>query len=159
MLERLVSFFRTIEPGASLSAGDDPRIAAAALMHHVMEADGVSQEAERLQIRQALAETYGVSGLELDVLAAAGENADHEAIDLYAFTSVLKRHLDQEGRKTFIRLLWEVVMADGELHELEDHTVWRVAELIGVDRNDRIAAKRAVQAERGVAAKIEGAPE
>lgn len=157
MLERLVSFFRTIEPAVSLSAGDDPRIAAAALMHHVMEADGFSQEAERLQIRQALAQSYGVAGLELDVLAEAGENADHEAIDLYAFTSVLKRHLDDEGRKTFIRLLWEVVMADGELHELEENTVWRVAELIGVERNDRIAARRAVQAERGAGAAAESA--
>lgn len=159
MLERLTSFFRTIESDASVSPSDNPRIAAAALMHHVMEADGVSEDAERLQIRQALAESYGISGLELDVLAQAGEDADHEAIDLYAFTSVLKRHLDEEGRKTFIRLLWEVVMADGELHEMEDHTIWRIAELMGVDRNDRIAAKRAVQAQRGGSSEIASAEE
>ncbi len=33
-------------------------------------------------------------GAELEALVAAGERADNEAIDLYAFTSVLKRHLD-----------------------------------------------------------------
>jgi uncharacterized tellurite resistance protein B-like protein len=55
---------------------------------------------------------------------------------------VLKRHLDVEARKAFVGLMWDVVYADGELHELEDNTVWRVAELIGVEREDRITARR-----------------
>ncbi len=75
-------------------------------------------------------------------MAAAGDRADKEAIDLYAFTSVLKRHLDAEARKAFIGMMWEIVYADGELHELEDNTVWRVAELIGVESRDRIEARR-----------------
>jgi len=93
-----------------------------------------------------LAETYSVRGAELDALARAGEKADNEAIDLYAFTSVLKRHLDADARKAFIELMWEVVYADGELHELEDNVVWRVAELIGVESRDRIEARRRVAA-------------
>ena len=79
-------------------------------------------------------------------LAKAGEKADNEAIDLYAFTSVLKRHLDAEARKAFIELMWEIVYADGEVHELEDNIVWRVAELIGVESRDRIEARRRVAA-------------
>ena len=75
-------------------------------------------------------------------MLAAGERADNEAIDLYAFTSVLKRHLDAEARKAFIGLMWEIVYADGELHELEDNTVWRVAELIGVERRRPGRARR-----------------
>jgi uncharacterized tellurite resistance protein B-like protein len=38
--------------------------------------------------------------------------------------------------------MWDVVYADGELHKLEDNIVWRVAELIGVDRRDRVAARQ-----------------
>ena len=41
--------------------------------------------------------------------------------------------------------MWEVVFADGKLHELEEHTLWRVAELIGVDRRDRILARQQAQ--------------
>ena len=36
-------------------------------------------------------ETYAISGDELDSLVAAGGKADQEAVDLYTFTSVLKR--------------------------------------------------------------------
>jgi uncharacterized tellurite resistance protein B-like protein len=143
MLDRVLSFLKDL-PGAggSQRQDDDPRVAASALLFHVMNVDGVRQDAEWERFKAVLAGTYGIKGEELATLAAAGEKADREAVDFYAFTSVLKRHLDAEARKAFIGLMWEVVYADGELHELEDNTVWRVAELIGVERQDRIAARR-----------------
>ena len=55
---------------------------------------------------------------------------------------MLKRHLDEDARKDFIAMMWEIVYADGELHEIEDNTIWRIAELIGVEGRDRIEAKR-----------------
>ena len=150
MFERVLSFLKEL-PGGAGDAGapreDDPRIAAAALMYHVVNADGVLQDAEWERIRDLLAEAYGVGGQELDELLEAGKNADLEAVDLYQFTSVLKRHLDAEARVEFIRVMWEVVFADGEAHELEDHTLWRVAELIGVDRRDRIHARQDAQSQ------------
>ncbi|MBZ9863510.1 TerB family tellurite resistance protein [Mesorhizobium sp. CA12] len=148
MFERVLSFLRDLPAGRETKpSADDPRVAASALLYHVMNADGVRQDVEWERFKQILAETYSVSGKELDALAAAGERADNEAIDLYAFTSVLKRHLDPEARKAFIGLMWEIVYADGELDELEDNTVWRVAELIGVERRDRIEARRKAAAE------------
>lgn len=145
MFERVLAFLKELPSGVTgdaASRADDPRIAAAALMYHVMDADGVRQDTEWEQIKLLLAELYSVSGDELDGLVNAGQQADSEAIDLYAFTSVLKRHLDDEARVRFIRVLWDVAYADGELHELEDNTLWRVAELIGVDRRDRIAMRQ-----------------
>lgn len=143
MLERVFSFFRDLPgSGPGRQRDDDPRVAAAALMYHVMDADGVRQDAEWDRMKALLSEQYDISGAELSQLVRAGQKADSEAIDLYAFTSVLKRHLDEEARVHFIRLLWEVVYADGELHELEDNTLWRVAELLGVDRRDRVLARR-----------------
>ena len=145
MLDRLISFIKDIPAGQRKSGStpaDDPRVAAAALMIHVMDADGIRRSQESDRLRRVIATTYGVSGPELDALLAAGEKADREAVDLYAFTTVLKRHLDEKARVEFIGLMWEVVYADGELHELEDNLVWRVAELILVDRRDRIAARQ-----------------
>lgn len=147
MLDRIATFFRSL-PGsgqASDSDDDDPRVAAAALLIHVMNADGVRQDVEWERVRAVLADSYALSGPALDRIAAAGEAADNEAVDLFAFTSVLNRHLDEQARIDFIGLMWDVVFADGELHELEDHTLWRVAELIGVDRRERIRTRQAAQ--------------
>ncbi len=150
MIERLLSFLKEL-PGThsgALVGKDDPKVAAAALMVHVMDADGVRQESEVARLKQMLSEHYGVRGETLEALFRAGEQADQEAIDLYTFTSVLKRHLDDEAKAEFIGIMWEVVYADGELHELEDNTVWRVAELIGVDRHERIASRQRAQGHR-----------
>ncbi len=35
-------------------------------------------------------------------------------------------------------MLWEVVMADGVIHEFESNLVWRTAELLGVSTRDRV---------------------
>jgi uncharacterized tellurite resistance protein B-like protein len=121
---------------------DDPRVAAAALMYHVIDADGVRQDVEWDRLKKALSDAYHLTGKELDDLVKAGERAEQDAVDLYAFTSVLNRHLDDQGRIAFIRLMWDIVYADGEVHELEDNILWRIAELIGVDRRDRILTRQ-----------------
>jgi uncharacterized tellurite resistance protein B-like protein len=158
MFERLISFLTDLSDAGrhgTLEGLDDPRVAAAALMFHVMDADGVRRDAEAERLREALAATYGVSGRELEALVKAGEHADREAVDLHTFTSVLKRHLDAGARSEFIRIMWEIVYADGELHELEDNLVWRIAELIGVERRERIALRRQVQGGRKAATRAD----
>ena len=149
MFDRVLAFLKQLPGGESegerLPPTNDPRVAAAALMYHVMDADGVRHDDEWERMKELLSESYGVTGEALDRLVAAGGEADEDAVDLYTFTSVLKRHLDAEARIEFIGIMWEIVFADGELHELEDHTLWRIAELIGVDRRDRILARQKAQ--------------
>ncbi|MBX3569603.1 MAG: TerB family tellurite resistance protein [Rhizobiaceae bacterium] len=144
MFERVLSFLKDLPSGGSSdrSDPDDVRIAVAALLYHVMDADGVRQDVEWDRMKAVLAGHFHVAGRQLDDLVKAGEKADQEAVDLYAFTSVLTRHLDEQARIELIRLMWDVVYADGVLHELEDNTIWRVAELLGVDRRERILAKQ-----------------
>jgi len=129
--------------GAPARRADDPRVAAAALLFHVMDADGVREESEHARIRALLAEAYGLDDGALDELLEAGEAAEAEGVDLYRFTSVLMRRWSAAERIEFIGLLWEAVFADGELHELEDHALWRVADLLAVDTRDRVTLRRA----------------
>jgi uncharacterized tellurite resistance protein B-like protein len=146
LLGRLVDFLKGVpsREGDEASHEDDPRIAVAALMFHVIDADGVRDEAERDHLRRAISQAYGLTGRELQKVVNAGEEAEREAVDLYAFTSIVNRHLDAEERIRLIELLWEIVFVDGERHELEDNVVWRIAELIGVSTQDRVAMRRRV---------------
>ena len=67
-----------------------------------------------------------------------------EAVDLYGFTSVLKRTTDEEERLAIVEMMWEIVYADGHVHEFEDNTIWRVAELLGVSTRDRMTLRHKV---------------
>lgn len=151
MFERLISFLKQL-PGASggpeRPKEEDPRLAAAALLFYVIDADGVRLDVERQALRDAWTRAHGLSGRELDVFLEEAEAMQRRSVDLYAFTSVLKRHLDETARIEFIGLMWEIVFADGEMSELEDNIVWRVAELIGVERRDRIAMRQRVDPSR-----------
>lgn len=148
MFQGLRSFLsRAAAPHRALPAADDPRVAAAALLFHVMDVDGIREAAEQDALRSALRDAYALDDEELHALLSAGEQAEDEAIDMHGFTSVLLRHWDERERVEFIGLLWDIVFADGELHELEDHTLWRVADLLGVDGRERVEARRRAAAQ------------
>jgi uncharacterized tellurite resistance protein B-like protein len=125
---------------------DDHRVAAAALLVHIMEADGVVNEGERTALHRLIKDSFGLDDAEAERLAAEARHRDEEAIDLYAFTSVLKRHLDRDQRLRLIEMMWTMVFADGTVSELEDNIVWRVAELLGIETRDRVVLKHRIAA-------------
>ena len=127
---------------------DDQRLAEAALMFHVIASDGKITDGERERMETVLTGEYGLSKDEMKALYEAAREAEHEAIDLYRFTSTLKRHLDREQRIAIIERMWEMAFADGVMHEFEDNVVWRIAQLMEVETPDRIAMKQRVRARR-----------
>lgn len=149
MFERFLAFIGKL-PGPDRSdGGGDARVAAAALLVAVIDADGLRHDSEMEELRAGLSTLFGVAGEALDRLVAAGDEAERSAVDFHGFTRVLSPALDEESRAGFIETLWEIVYADGERNELEESVVWRIADLIGVDpraRNDirrRVAGSRA----------------
>ena len=147
MFEMFQSFFQSLSgtrerDGAGVDP-DDPRLAVAALCIQVMEADGTVSSSEIGRLRSLLHDHYGLEGKALDAMIAAGETAGHEAVDYHRFTSELKRHLDEEQRLELIGILWDIVYADGRRSEMEDHVIWRIADLMGVDGRDRITLRQA----------------
>ena len=119
------------------------QLAAAALMFAVMDADGHRDTAELEALENTLASYFGIEGEALQELVWKGEAAEAEAVDFYQFTSVLVK-LPEEERLHLLELLFEVVYADGELHELEDNMVWRIAELMGISTRDRVGLRQKV---------------
>lgn len=146
MLDALRDFMRRLGAGEEKRhlSEDDSRLALAAILVHCMAIDGKISDGERERLRSVLGRNYGLSDADLDTLINDAVAAEREAVDLYRFTSVLKRQASEEERIRIIEDLWEIVFSDGESHEFEENLVWRVAELLGVHRRDRIARKRAV---------------
>ena len=96
---------------------------------------------------RATLNSYTITNLkDLDHLIEEAGQADSEAVDLYGFTSVLKRGMEKDQRVRVVEHLWEMVYADGEVHEFEDNLIWRIAELLGVERMDRIGKRSQVEA-------------
>ncbi|WP_370193420.1 MULTISPECIES: TerB family tellurite resistance protein [Aurantimonas] len=154
MFEAFRDFLRNIGAGPAESRKDpedDLRVATAALLFHIVRADGVVTDDERIRLHEVLREEFALAPDEVDRIVAAGDEADTEAVDLYNFTSVLKNRLGEAERIRFVELLWEVTYTDGSVHELEDNLIWRVSDLLGVSTRDRMLMKREAATRSGVA--------
>ena len=147
MLDAIRQFIADLTgmPEARRFGDDDYRLAAAALLFHATAIDGIVSAEERAKLHELLKLRFDLDDSDADQLAAAAEAADNEAVDLYGFTSILARRLDEAGRERIVEMMWELVFADGMVHEFEDNLIWRVAELLGVPSQTRIRLKQAVR--------------
>ena len=125
----------------------DTRLAAIALLVHMIAIDGEVSSEESTKLQRLVQAEYQVDEASAQKLIEKAQAKDAEAVDLYGFTSVLKRELPEEERVHLVELLWRMVYADGDVHEFEDNLVWRVSELLAVDPKDRIAMKQKVRSE------------
>ena len=136
------------EPAPQKDAALDKNLAAAALMVHVIAADGEITADEERRLNEILREHYSVTDAEAETLANAAKLAQSDSVDMYRFTSILKSEMEESERLALVEDLWEMVYADGEIHEFEDNVVWRVAELIGIQTRERMVLKQRVLARR-----------
>ncbi|MEK4035171.1 TerB family tellurite resistance protein [Methylocystis sp. IM3] len=145
MLDLLKSFIAELTgeaEGPKPFEAADYQLAAAALLVHIASIDGDFDTDERARIQELVEARFGLSPEEAGKVIANAFESEREAVDLYRFTSVLKRRLDEDGRRQVIGMLWDMAHADGSVHEFEENVVWRVAELLGVSTRERVELRR-----------------
>src|ERR1700712_3108810 len=154
MLDGLRQFIADIvAPNAADRAFDDTdyRLAATALLVHVVSLDGEPTEVEKRKLHSLIESRFKLDPGTADRLIASATRVEGEAVDLYHFTSVIMRSVNEEGRLRIIEMMWELVYADGQVSEFEDNVVWRAADLLGVSSRARIDLKHRVAERQSVA--------
>lgn len=151
MLDRLRKFINVVsglgDDAATSFAEDDHRLAAAALLVHVANADGTTAAVELTRLGRVIEAEFGLDAQATAELLEKAEESDREAVDFYRFTSVLKRTLDEDARRKIVEMMWDVAFADGVIDELEESSIWRVAELLGVSTRERVLLRQRVASE------------
>ncbi len=126
----------------------DYRLAAAALLVHAASIDGGMSDLERTKLHGVVKRCFDLDDATADELVVKATAAEREAIDLYHFTSMLNRSLDEAGRRRMVEMMWQVVYADRHVTEFEDNLIWRAADLLGVSSRERIELRQQVAARR-----------
>ncbi|HEY7243275.1 MAG TPA: TerB family tellurite resistance protein [Xanthobacteraceae bacterium] len=128
---------------------NDYRLAGAALLVHAAEIDGNISDAERTALHDVIKSRFDLDETQTTTLLAEATQAEHEAVDLYHFTRLLNRALDEDGRRRMVEMMWEIVYADGRVTEFESNLIWRAADLLGISSRERIELGRRVAGEHG----------
>jgi uncharacterized tellurite resistance protein B-like protein len=150
MLDGLRQFIAdVVSPHGHQDSGFDDngyRLAATALLIHVISLDGEPNAAEKQKLHSLIESHFGLDRGTADRLIANAMLAEGEAVDLYHFTSVIMRQVNEAGRLRIVEMMWELVYADGQVTEFEDNVVWRAADLLAISARDRIDLKHRVAA-------------
>ena len=90
---------------------EELQLAAAALLVHASLIDGRADPEERRKLKSLLQVRFNLGDDEFERILGEAKAWEQESVDLYSFTSVLCRELDQEGRQRIVEMLWEIVLA------------------------------------------------
>lgn len=152
MLDRLTSLFSTWTSRAN-DAGNPARrvvLSAAVLMVETAVMDGTLQDEEREKILALLTSRFALAAEAAEILLSEAEQANADATQLLPFTRSLTDALDAERRIEIVEMLWEVVYADGHLHDYEANLVRRISGLLYVADQDSGAARKRAMARLGL---------
>jgi uncharacterized tellurite resistance protein B-like protein len=126
--------------------GHGSRLATAALLTRV----GAGR---RKKLYALLKAAYQLDDLAVAQLIDQSADVARNAVDLYRFTRTLKEVLDNEGCYQTVRMMWEIVYADGKPNEFEANIIWRAADLLGVSSRQRVALRQLVLADNATVAR------
>ncbi len=142
MLNRVARWFSSAEKDAADSTEfDEVQLGAAALLVEAAALDGDFSGQERAIIASALVRQFGLTDEEAQSLLAKAVKVQDDAIEISRFTRAVKS-LPEARRIEILEMLWEVVLADGELHAYEANLLRRVGGLIYISDKENGAARQ-----------------
>ena len=127
--------------------GYDNWLAIAALLTRVATVHNEMSEDRRKKLYTVLRSTFRLDDPTTAQLIEESTAVDREAIDLYHYTRQLNEEFDDEDRRHTVRMMWEVVYADGNANEFEANIIWRAADLLGVSSRQSVELRRQVAAD------------
>ena len=137
-------------PAEATGTASESQMAAAALMVEAARLDGSFSDVERDRIRRLLVERFALTPWIAGELLARAERTATESVAWQGFTRAIKDALPPEERIGVLEMLWEVVYADGRLHDYEASLLRRVAGLLYVSDRDSGEARLRVLARLGI---------
>ena len=125
---------------------DELQLAAATLLVEAATLDGHYGETEQAAIDKLLREKFALKDEEARSLHDLAVAEQSEANQLLGFTRTIKDRYSLEERIELIEMIWEVVYADGELHDYEANLLRRLGGLLYVSDRERGDARKRVLA-------------
>ncbi len=121
--------------GRALPSHDNEtgREAVALILYQVMVADGRIRPAEVEFLGECLSAQFDLSPDECDrAIESVGRALRYGGLELNPIRHIVAR-FDENERLELVRNFWRMAAADGEIHELEESLISRIAEMLDVD--------------------------
>ncbi len=115
------------------------------LMIEAANSDGDIGTEEIQKIKETLTNTFKENPEEVDSVLEQSIQNSNNSKSLYYYSSKINKNYSDEKKIKLIEILWEIVLADGQLHDYESSIIRRLSGLLYIsDINSGNARKRAL---------------
>ncbi|MEP0707648.1 tellurite resistance TerB family protein [Parvibaculum sp.] len=142
MLEKVLSFIERGRDGDEMPDGRK-HAAATALMVEAARLDRDFSASERDAIKRLIVEKFGLDSEEARELIAIAESEDRMVYDDRPFLESIRRGFSLEEKRELVEILWQLSLADENLHHFEEYLIWHMTQELGMSREDCEAARAA----------------
>ena len=111
----------------------DVRVAACVLLLELANVDGEFSDLERQRVSDLLQRHFGVDAIGANQLMKQAANISSDSVDDFVFTRQVVRDYSVAQRMVLAELMWQVVLADGDLHERESYLMRKLANLLQLE--------------------------
>ena len=119
----------------------DVHLATCAVFLEVAQIDNEFDEKEREHILSVFQKEYGLSRDDVLEIKNASKAELEKSVDLWKFTNVINQHYSSDEKYHIVKLLWELVYADGKLDEHENYFMHKLRRLLKLTHSDLMDAK------------------
>lgn len=147
MFNRITDFFNDLlnTENEKTDNSTSVEMACAVLLCEVMRADSVFTKTEQDKLTTILTQQFNLTAQEVNTTLTQALQLSENANDFYQFTSKLNQHYPLHDRIKIVTLLWQVAYADGELANIEEHIIRKIADLLHLRHSEYIATKIAAE--------------
>jgi uncharacterized tellurite resistance protein B-like protein len=127
----------------------DVRIAACALLIELAQVDGHFSDIERQRILEILQRHFGVDEAAAQTLMAEAAAVARQSVDDFSITRQVVAEYSLAQRMVLAELMWQVVLADGELDGQESYLMRKLANLLQLEPAFLAEARRKTEGDGG----------
>ena len=144
MLQSLKRFFSKQESSNNIEQSDSLNILCG-IMLEAANTDGVVSQEEVDKISSILIDIFKEKPVEVENTIAQSLKNVNEPKSLHFYTSKINKKFSEQEKLLLIETLWEIILADGKIHDFESNLIRRLAGLLYVsDVNCGNAKRKAI---------------
>ncbi|MDH5752654.1 MAG: TerB family tellurite resistance protein [Deltaproteobacteria bacterium] len=120
----------------------DEKVACAAILLEVAESDDSFPESEKKMVSTLLGNHFNLTPQQVDQLLAETTTAREKSVDLWPFTHAISKSYTPEQKQDVLRMVWQVIFADGRLDPYEEMLTRRLQTMLSVNHSLVVNAKQ-----------------
>lgn len=141
MLDKFLNLIRGEQQSAALDVSRK-QAAAAALLVEAARLDRDFDAAERQAMHNIISSKFGLDHETTKNLIQIAEDEDKMAHDDLALMDSIRKGFNAQEKTELLEMLWELSIADKNLHHFEEYLIWQMTKELGLTREDCEGARR-----------------